>query len=127
MRALLENFCVYHVNAPGQEEGAPTLPDEWVVNALLKLWLRLNTMIFVDDKIIISNSEGDLQRRLCFIWMDRKCCMKMLSQKTQMGMQPTETESLLCIAQFFLEGASICFYRYLGSLGMRIRQGYVSS
>lgn len=28
MRALLENFCVYHVNAPGQEEGAPTLPEE---------------------------------------------------------------------------------------------------
>ncbi|KAF4527329.1 hypothetical protein B566_EDAN001106 [Ephemera danica] len=28
MRALLENFCVYHVNAPGQEEGAPPLPEE---------------------------------------------------------------------------------------------------
>lgn len=28
MRVLLENFCVYHVNAPGQEEGAPRLPDE---------------------------------------------------------------------------------------------------
>lgn len=28
MRGLLENFCVYHVTAPGQEEGAPTLPEE---------------------------------------------------------------------------------------------------
>lgn len=28
MRILLENFCVYHVNAPGQEEGASTLPVE---------------------------------------------------------------------------------------------------
>nr|CAD7425928.1 unnamed protein product [Timema monikensis] len=28
MRALLENFCVYHVNAPGQEEGATTLPED---------------------------------------------------------------------------------------------------
>lgn len=28
MRALLDNFCVYHVNAPGQEEGASALPDE---------------------------------------------------------------------------------------------------
>lgn len=28
MRALLENFCVYHVTAPGQEEGAPSLPEE---------------------------------------------------------------------------------------------------
>lgn len=31
MRALVENFCVYHVNAPGQEDGAPTLPEEWVL------------------------------------------------------------------------------------------------
>lgn len=29
MRALLENFCVYHVTAPGQEDGAPTLPEEY--------------------------------------------------------------------------------------------------
>lgn len=28
LRSLLENFCVYHVTAPGQEEGAPTLPEE---------------------------------------------------------------------------------------------------
>lgn len=28
MRVLLENFCVYHVNAPGQEENASTLPEE---------------------------------------------------------------------------------------------------
>lgn len=31
MRALLENFCVYHVTAPGQEEGAPAFPEEWVI------------------------------------------------------------------------------------------------
>ncbi|XP_043278321.1 protein NDRG3 isoform X1 [Venturia canescens] len=30
MRVLLENFCVYHVNAPGQEEGAPTLPEDYI-------------------------------------------------------------------------------------------------
>lgn len=28
MRALLDNFCVYHVTAPGQEEGAATFADE---------------------------------------------------------------------------------------------------
>lgn len=28
MRNLLDNFCVYHVNAPGQEEGAPAFPEE---------------------------------------------------------------------------------------------------
>ncbi|KAG8323184.1 Protein ndrg3 [Homalodisca vitripennis] len=34
MRMLLENFSVYHVNAPGQEEGAHPLPDELHKNAL---------------------------------------------------------------------------------------------
>ena len=28
MKELLENFCVYHVNAPGQQDGATTFPDE---------------------------------------------------------------------------------------------------
>lgn len=28
MKALLQNFCVYHVNAPGQEENAPSFPEE---------------------------------------------------------------------------------------------------
>lgn len=32
MRALLDNFCVYHVTAPGQEEGAATFPDEYVIH-----------------------------------------------------------------------------------------------
>ncbi|XP_072929898.1 protein NDRG3-like [Epargyreus clarus] len=30
MRAILDQFCIYHVNAPGQEEGAPTLPEDYV-------------------------------------------------------------------------------------------------
>ncbi|CAH1187836.1 unnamed protein product [Phyllotreta striolata] len=30
MRALLENFCVYHINAPGQEEGAQTLSEDYL-------------------------------------------------------------------------------------------------
>ncbi|XP_061517523.1 protein NDRG3 isoform X13 [Anopheles gambiae] len=30
MRSLLDNFCVYHVNAPGQEDGAPTFPEDYV-------------------------------------------------------------------------------------------------
>ncbi|KAJ8975578.1 hypothetical protein NQ317_013080 [Molorchus minor] len=30
MRALLENFCVYHINAPGQEEGAQTLSEDYM-------------------------------------------------------------------------------------------------
>ncbi|XP_066148069.1 protein NDRG3 isoform X2 [Euwallacea fornicatus] len=37
MRALIENFCIYHVNAPGQEEGAQTLPEEFVYPSMDEL------------------------------------------------------------------------------------------
>ncbi|XP_013780116.1 protein NDRG3-like [Limulus polyphemus] len=30
MRVLLRSFCVYHINAPGQEEGAPSFPEGYV-------------------------------------------------------------------------------------------------
>jgi hypothetical protein len=30
MSELLPFFCVFHINAPGQEEGADKLPDEFV-------------------------------------------------------------------------------------------------
>ncbi|XP_076040373.1 misexpression suppressor of KSR 2 isoform X2 [Oratosquilla oratoria] len=30
MRTMVHNFCIIHVNAPGQEEGAPTLPEGYV-------------------------------------------------------------------------------------------------
>ncbi|CAG9138253.1 unnamed protein product [Plutella xylostella] len=43
MRALLENFCVYHVNAPGQEEGAPSLPDD-EAQEKGKSWPELNLL-----------------------------------------------------------------------------------
>ncbi|XP_050354389.1 protein NDRG3-like [Nymphalis io] len=29
MRSILDQFCIYHVNAPGQEEGATTLPEDF--------------------------------------------------------------------------------------------------
>ncbi|CAD6238295.1 GSCOCG00008412001-RA-CDS [Cotesia congregata] len=41
MRVLLENFCVYHVNAPGQEEGAPTLPFDYVYPTMDELAQQL--------------------------------------------------------------------------------------
>ncbi|XP_043498077.1 protein NDRG3 isoform X3 [Polistes fuscatus] len=37
MRVLLENFCVYHVNAPGQEENAPALPEDYVYPSMEEL------------------------------------------------------------------------------------------
>ncbi|KAK2587054.1 hypothetical protein KPH14_011007 [Odynerus spinipes] len=37
MRVLLENFCVYHVNAPGQEDNAPTLAEDYVYPSMEEL------------------------------------------------------------------------------------------
>ncbi|XP_053963791.1 protein NDRG3 isoform X4 [Anastrepha ludens] len=41
MRGLLENFCVYHVTAPGQEEGAPTLPEDYIFPTMDELAAQL--------------------------------------------------------------------------------------
>ncbi|CAO1312983.1 unnamed protein product [Diamesa serratosioi] len=41
MRALLDNFCVYHVTAPGQEEGAPTFPEDFVYPTVDELAAQL--------------------------------------------------------------------------------------
>ncbi|XP_067003521.2 protein NDRG3 isoform X3 [Anabrus simplex] len=45
MRVLLENFCVYHMNAPGQEEGAPTLPDDYVYPTMDELSEQINFVL----------------------------------------------------------------------------------
>ncbi|XP_053624970.1 protein NDRG3 isoform X4 [Plodia interpunctella] len=45
MRALLENFCVYHVNAPGQEEGAPSLPEDYIYPTMDELANQLNFVL----------------------------------------------------------------------------------
>jgi len=45
MRCLLDSFCVYHVNAPGQEEGAAPLPDEYVYPTMDELASQLNFVI----------------------------------------------------------------------------------
>jgi len=37
MRMLIENFCIYHVNAPGQEEGATTLPEGFIYPTMEEL------------------------------------------------------------------------------------------
>lgn len=41
MRLLLDNFCVYHVNAPGQEENAPTFPEDYTYPTLDELAAQL--------------------------------------------------------------------------------------
>ncbi|XP_049818502.1 protein NDRG3 isoform X3 [Aethina tumida] len=45
MRALLENFCVYHVNAPGQEEGAQTLPEDYIYPTMEELANQLSYVL----------------------------------------------------------------------------------
>ncbi|KAK4877342.1 hypothetical protein RN001_009848 [Aquatica leii] len=45
MRALLENFCVYHVNAPGQEEGAQTLPEDYIFPTMDELAAQLEFVL----------------------------------------------------------------------------------
>ena len=30
MAEVVQNFCILHVNAPGQEEGAPVLPEDFL-------------------------------------------------------------------------------------------------
>ena len=30
MVEVVQNFCILHVNAPGQEEGAPVLPGDFL-------------------------------------------------------------------------------------------------
>ncbi|KAJ0184073.1 hypothetical protein K1T71_000496 [Dendrolimus kikuchii] len=42
MRALLENFCVFHVTAPGQEDGASTLPEDYVYPTIDELANQIN-------------------------------------------------------------------------------------
>ncbi|XP_049827251.1 protein NDRG3 isoform X4 [Schistocerca gregaria] len=42
MRALLDSFCVYHVNAPGQEEGAATLAEDYVYPTMDELAEQIN-------------------------------------------------------------------------------------
>ncbi|XP_070496729.1 protein NDRG3 isoform X7 [Chironomus tepperi] len=41
MRAMLENFCVFHVTAPGQEENAPTFPESFIYPTMDELASQL--------------------------------------------------------------------------------------
>ncbi|XP_023726934.1 protein NDRG3 isoform X5 [Cryptotermes secundus] len=55
MRALLDNFCVYHVTAPGQEEGSPTLPDDHVYPTMDELAEQIN---FVMSHFLLKSIIG---------------------------------------------------------------------
>ncbi|XP_041987798.1 protein NDRG3 isoform X2 [Aricia agestis] len=59
MRALLENFCVYHVNAPGQEHDALTLRDEYIYPTMDELANQINyVMVHFGFKTFIGFGVG---------------------------------------------------------------------
>lgn len=45
MRTLLEKFCIYHVNAPGQEEGSHTLPEEYIYPTVEELACQIDFVL----------------------------------------------------------------------------------
>lgn len=45
MRAVLNKFCVYHINAPGQEEGAPPLPEDYIYPTMDELASQIDFVL----------------------------------------------------------------------------------
>ncbi|CAG2108039.1 unnamed protein product [Medioppia subpectinata] len=44
VKLLLQSFCVYHMNAPGMEDNAPTLPDNYVYPTLDQLAQQIHSV-----------------------------------------------------------------------------------
>ncbi|XP_050526398.1 protein NDRG3 isoform X3 [Daktulosphaira vitifoliae] len=70
MRNLTSNFCIYHVNAPGQEEGAPPLPDNYVYPTMDELANQLdNVLKYFDLKSVVGlgvGTGGNILARFAF-------------------------------------------------------------
>lgn len=45
MAEIVQNFCIMHVNAPGQEDGAPALPEDFVYPSMDELAEQVNDVI----------------------------------------------------------------------------------
>lgn len=59
MRNLIQNFCIYHVNALGQEEGAPTLPEGFVFPTMEEISEQISdVMLHFDLKSFIGFGVG---------------------------------------------------------------------
>lgn len=43
MSAVKETFCIYHVTAPGQENGAEDLPDDYTYPSMEELSEQVRT------------------------------------------------------------------------------------
>jgi len=59
MRSLVQNFCIYHVNAPGQEEGAGTLPEGFEYPTMEELGNQIgDVMLHFNMKTFIGLGVG---------------------------------------------------------------------
>ncbi|XP_021955627.1 protein NDRG3 isoform X2 [Folsomia candida] len=66
MRLLLQNFCVYHVNAPGQEENATTLPETYVYPTMDELAEQLlDVLVHFGLKRVVGFGVGAGANILC--------------------------------------------------------------
>ena len=45
MAEVMQNFCIFHVNAPGQEDGAPILPEDFAYPNMDDLAEQVNDVI----------------------------------------------------------------------------------
>ncbi|XP_023233367.1 protein NDRG3-like isoform X1 [Centruroides sculpturatus] len=65
-RILMQSFCVYHVNAPGQEEDAPPLPDGYTFPDMEQLAeMLLSVMKFYGLKHFVGFGVGAGANILC--------------------------------------------------------------
>ncbi|CAL8135477.1 unnamed protein product [Orchesella dallaii] len=66
MRILGQNFCIYHINAPGQEESAPTLPETFVYPTMDQLAEQvMDVLLHFGLKRVIAFGVGAGANILC--------------------------------------------------------------
>ncbi|XP_057366753.1 protein NDRG3-like isoform X1 [Daphnia carinata] len=59
MRILAQNFCLYHINAPGQEEGAATVPEGYVYPTMEELSEQISdVMLYFNLKSFVGLGVG---------------------------------------------------------------------
>jgi len=104
MRLLLQNFCIYHISAPGQEENAPTLPETYVYPTTDELAEQvLDVLIHFGLKRVVGFGVGAGANILCRFSlshpekMDALCVVNCVSTQAgwiEWGYQKINTRNL---------------------------------